>query len=942
MRSPLEGAIAIRLGAALPEHVATRVHLLLAAAPDQDSAMRCLERLRIESPSAFDRICNSSAALQWAVSLFCYSTFLSEAVLKNPERLLEVAASGNFYRVLAVDEYEERLFEFLGAEYLGVPTAVDLARFRRRQMLRIVLRDVLGVATLSDVVEELSNLADSILSVAYVRIRAEAVARYGEPRLPDGRPCGFSVISLGKLGGKELNYSSDIDLMFVHGGEGETDGPERLSNKEFYKKVANQYISLLSTYTADGQCYRVDLRLRPDGSLGEISISEDGAKTYYENRARDWEKQMLIKARISAGEPEPAAGLLEFVEPLIYRSSLDFRAVEAVSETRQRISEKLAARRGLRNGLDIKLTPGGIRDIEFLVQCLQRLHGGRDQWVRHGGTMFALFRLRDKGLISSGEYARLAAAYQFLRYIEHRLQIEEDRQTHTLPSDPIKLDLLARKMPAESTGAVLTAETLKETLDEHLAAVREVYDRVVHAQKPMYYTMVPEPAAAEEEGEPQAPADNLARLLEQRAPQLAEAVASAGLRRGIERFQHFLEKSVAGADLQSRLDGDPMLAACVLDIFEHSFHFADDLLRYPELLDEIGQPLQLEGECLEDADSVRRFYRRRMLRIQSESILQAASIFPTLGKTSALADRVISAAYHIALTEAPPPSSASYTPKDQMMVIALGRLGMREFDLGSDADLVFVIPDADAGEHIFWTGVAERMIQTVSSYTGEGVMFAVDTRLRPAGREGDLVQSEAAYKNYFAAHAEAWEGITYMKSRAVAGNEERATEFLHELQDVDWRRYGQSMRSREELAEMRARLEREQGPRNPLKAGKGGYYDIDFALMYLRLKGAGIFFKVLNTPERIDVIEKMGHLDREDANFLREAATFYRAVDHGQRVSTGHAEGSLPTSSAQFEVLTNLVQRWTPEHLHRQRLDATLREIRQRTREYFNRLFGST
>jgi glutamate-ammonia-ligase adenylyltransferase len=253
---------------------------------------------------------------------------------------------------------------------------------------------------------------------------------------------------------------------------------------------------------------------------------------------------------------------------------------------------------------------------------------------------------------------------------------------------------------------------------------------------------------------------------------------------------------------------------------------------------------------------------------------------------------------------------------------------------------VFVIPDAEAAEHVYWSGVAERMIQTLGSYTGEGVMFTVDTRLRPNGREGDLVQTEGAYKAYFAGHAEAWEGITYMKSRAVAGNLERATEFLHELQEVDWRRYGQSMRSRKELAEMRARLEREQGPRNPLKAGLGGYYDIDFALMYLRLKGAGIFYKVLNTPARIDVIEKMGHLEREDADFLRDAATFYRAIDHGQRVVTGHAEGSLPTSQAQFEVLTDLVKRWTPAHLHQQRLDVTLREIRKRTREFFHRLFG--
>jgi glutamate-ammonia-ligase adenylyltransferase len=252
----------------------------------------------------------------------------------------------------------------------------------------------------------------------------------------------------------------------------------------------------------------------------------------------------------------------------------------------------------------------------------------------------------------------------------------------------------------------------------------------------------------------------------------------------------------------------------------------------------------------------------------------------------------------------------------------------------------FIIPDADSVELVYWTGVAERIVQTLSSYTGEGVMFIADTRLRPNGREGDLVQTEGAYKTYFAEKAEAWEGIAYMKSRAVAGNLERATEFLHELQDVDWRRYGQSMRSRRELGRMRARLEREQGPRNPLKAGPGGYYDIDFALMYLRLREAGVFYKVLNTPERIDVIEGMKSLSHEDADFLRDAAAFYRALDHGQRISVGHSEGSLPTSQAQFDVLTALVKRWTPARLHELPLDVTLHEIRTRTREFFDRVFG--
>jgi [glutamine synthetase] adenylyltransferase / [glutamine synthetase]-adenylyl-L-tyrosine phosphorylase len=265
---------------------------------------------------------------------------------------------------------------------------------------------------------------------------------------------------------------------------------------------------------------------------------------------------------------------------------------------------------------------------------------------------------------------------------------------------------------------------------------------------------------------------------------------------------------------------------------------------------------------------------------------------------------------------------------------------MLEFDLASDADLVFVIPDSDADEILFWTGVAERMVGVIGAYTGDGVVFTIDTRLRPNGREGALVQTESAYKDYFAHRAEAWEGISYMKARGVAGNIERATEFLGELQQIDWRSYGQNGRSRQQLAEMRKRIEREQGARNPLKAGPGGYFDIDFALMYLRLRSAGFFFKVLNTPARIETIEKMGHLDREDAAFLQNAVAFYRAIDHGMRISTGHAEGRLPTNPAQMTALTELVHRWIPTSLHEGALDVVFRQIRRDTREFFERIFA--
>ena len=338
----------------------------------------------------------------------------------------------------------------------------------------------------------------------------------------------MSVIALGKLGGRELNYSSDVDLMFVYKANGETDGAHPISNKEFYKKVANQYTELLSTYTAEGLCYRVDLRLRPDGRLGEVCISLDGAKSYYQTRGRDWELQMLIKGRVAAGHPQAGRELLEFVDPLIYSTTLDFSAIEAVSATRERISEKLNRRKLAKSAFDVKLAPGGIRDIEFLVQCLQRLHGGRVPWVRHGGTMLALSRLSDKDMLSAAEFGRLMSAYRFLRNLEHRLQFAEDRQTHTLPTSPRDLDLLARKMPIYQLGSAPSGEKLLHELNAHLEAVQEIYHSVIHAQRPSYYSLPPAAPADVDTPETLEPvSSNVVRFLDQCAPQLAGVVSQS-------------------------------------------------------------------------------------------------------------------------------------------------------------------------------------------------------------------------------------------------------------------------------------------------------------------------------------------------------------------------------------------------------------------------------
>ncbi|MBM3739715.1 MAG: glutamine-synthetase adenylyltransferase, partial [Acidobacteria bacterium] len=833
-----------RISGQVPLPAGERIADLLQLSANPDSAIHCLARFIEEQPQAFQRILQSHSTLQYLLTLFSYSAFLSEEVIKAPDWIEGVGEAGELHLHLPPERYREILDSHLPA---GPPNSVVLAAFRRRQLVRIVLRDVLGLGTLAEITEEISSLADAILHCTFVRLREALVRRHGVPRC-GAEECQFSILALGKHGGQELNYSSDIDLMFLFAGNGQTDGAEPVTNREFYKRVCVQLTELLSTYTPHGICYRVDLRLRPEGTLGEVCLPLDAAKTYYQKRARDWELQMLIKARVAAGDMSPGRDLLEFVEPFTYSTSLDFSKIEAVSEARVRISEKLAKRRGSKPEFDIKLAPGGIRDIEFLVQCLQRLHGGREPWVRHGGTQLALFRLHGKELLSDIEYGRLLPAYQFLRDLEHRLQFADDRQTHSLPAQTHDLDVLARRMPATEIGGKPSAATLRATLDGHLDNVRAIYDRVVHAQLPLHYQMqvtAREPAPAPVEVLAPRPIEgispNLARILRQQAPDLADTLARSRIRYGATALEHFLERILPAPQWLGWLNDDPVLTGYLVDIFEHSPFFAGQLNRKPEWVEELYEMRRRPQSktkyedapaTLADPTDLRRFFNREMLRIQAESICLQAPVFDTLARTSALADCAISTAYQMAL------ASASDPPASQMMVIALGRLGMQELDLGSDADLIFVVADQAAADLPLWTRIAEKTSELLTAYTGDGTLFAVDTRLRPNGGAGPLVQTVAGYLDYFARKAQAWEGITYMKSRTVAGGIEAGTKFLESLQETDWRRYGQGGRSRKELRQMRMRLENEAGKDNPLKAGRGGYYDIDFALMYLRLKSA--------------------------------------------------------------------------------------------------------
>ena len=938
---------------------------LLHPAVDDAGSRRYLGEFKRRHPSSWQSLEGDLQRLRWLWVIFNFSHFLSEELLRHPEWIWSISDIDCTY---SVEDYQRRLSSFTTAS-----EATMLASFRRRELLRLVIRDAEGLGTLAGITEELSNLADALLACALHEVTAEITERHGTPITDDPSgaavPATFAILALGKLGGRELNYSSDIDLLFLYRGNGETTGPDKITNKEFFKKVANHLTNRLSSYTPAGVTYRVDLRLRPEGSLGEVCISLAGALEYYSRRARDWELQMLIKARVTAGDQSLGQALLQSIESSIYSTTLDFSTIEGVSATRERISEKLNRKRLQKNVLDVKLARGGIRDIEFLVQCLQRLHGGRDIHVRHGGTLRALSRLLERDLLSRSEYARLVDAYEFLRRLEHRLQFEDDLQTHALPSDPAQLERIARRIyPAQQTADGLSRRLLQD-LNIHLEGVQIIYDRIVHAQRPLYYS----PHSPFHDSSPSAPSfdmptelptesstdfpPDMLELLQQSAPAFAKQLASRGLRRGDRRLSNFLSSALQEEATIQLLNSNPLLSEYVLQLFEVSPFLSEQLTRNRHLLEEIRRIVEhptrrwaFEGLAapLNDVVALRRFFSREMFRIQAGSIFLNESVFQTLDRTSALAEFLIARAYRISLEQAIAHAHSHETrdnpfiePQNEMMVVALGRLGMREFDLDSDADLLFIIPDSEGVRQQFWTRVAEHLIEILTAYAGVGATLTLDTRLRPDGREGMLVQTESKYVEYFSTKAEAWEGIAYMKARAIAGDIERATTFLSELQQVDWRRYGQSGRSKQDLRQMRLRLQREGGTANPLKAGFGGYYDADFILMYLRLKGAGMFFKSLNTPERIDVVEKMGHLERADAEFLRHATTFFRALDHGLRLITGRSGQALPAAPSEAEMLVDLLHRWTGDRKSASELDAELLAIQTGMRRLFDFIFTS-
>lgn len=954
----------------LPERLLSLLPTVLGQVPDPDIALNNLERFTREAGGRVtDALLRQPALLHYLLALFSHSRFLGETLIQQPDLIVWLGRDKNLARLKSKEDLLEEYARFETAALEAEP-ALALARFKRREYLRITLRDILGMAELGETTLELSTLADVLLEKALAMARRELEKRYGAPQTTDARgrplPARFAIVSLGKLGGRELNYSSDVDLLFLYAGEGETSAPAgRIATSEFFIRLAQRLLQIIAGVTPQGAVFRVDMRLRPGGGEGDLALSLPAAVDYYQRRAREWELQMLLKARHSAGDPGLVRDFLVGVEPCLFRGEMHFAAVESVLQAREGFDRKLDARLGGR--LDVKLAPGGIRDIEFFVQCLQRLYGREDPWVRAPGTLLGLQRLYDKGHLSARDHFHLAAAYQFLRTVEHRLQLEQGHQTHSLPENREALALLARRCGLAASPDQSAAEAFRQQLEEHLRHVRAIYEhtlphtlRAPDAEE--FSLRSPETVGIARE----LSYEKLLRLLRSQGSPLYQVLEGLEIpERARKPVHRFLTAALASSASYEQANRAAAALPLAVEILRLSEPLGAMLVRQPEQLAELlalgqGKPgaaagqrripldaalpggfdlrAQRRGPLARRMADLRRGFREMLFRWGARELCGGRPAEAGMRDYTALAEGVLRAALAIAAEQAEESGSAEATG---LAVLALGRLGTGEMDLGSDADLVFVAADARAQARA--RPVAEKLLHVVSGYTREGTLFPVDVRLRPRGSEGELVQTAEAVLDYFATTAEAWEAVTYLKARPVVGDLGLGEGVCEKVRAVLAARFTQMGPVRTALKEMRQRLEaggaRSEGSADNFKTGLGGVYDLDFLVSAAALAAGARSLAGRSLAEQVADWSAAAAVSDEERRQLTEAARLLRVLDHSIRLVSGRATPQLPTGP-RADLVAELAGRWLEESVTAATLAVRLADVRASVREIFDRLLG--
>ncbi len=936
--------------AQLSPALGTAIPGLLTDSPDPDSAVLLFDRLVTECGREVTELLERHNFLaHYAIVVFGNSRYLGETLLQNADLLAAFVRDKSLERSFSREEFHEALARFR-ARSLESDLSLLLARFKRRQYVRIMLRDVLKVVSFSETVAEISSLSDVLIAEALRAAESELQQRLGTAQHRDGGgrevETPFAILSLGKLGGNELNYNSDIDLLYVY-GDGERSPDSAVSNHEYFVRLAQKVTAILGCLTAEGPAFRIDLRLRPQGTQGELASSLSHCLHYYSEVAQDWERQALIKARHSAGDTALAREFLRGVQADVYSREVNFAAIKTALVAREKMHSKRRLASGVqgRGGIDVKLDPGGIRDIEFLVQCLQRVYGGSEPWLRSSGTLFALHKLHDKRHISGKEFHDLSSGYEFLRRIEHCLQLRQGQQTHRLPEDGHALEILGRAV-AEFLSPGERLSNIRSAIQSRMTAVAEIYNRIVYQQQTGAQDLSIGDAEfrlwAGTEISDRSDGYMMQRLAAD-APGIYQLACSGNLHpEARKNLLRFLSAAFSSSERYAVLLRSADAVQRAVGLFEISDYLTDMLVRHPDEIatlthlpsdttrlaaarlfgDAFGQRSSdpvLAYVALSDCgyeeklSLLRRHYRQREFAAGARDILEQREVYESLACRTAAADDAIAAAFRMAGSP------------DGLAVLALGRLGTAEFDLLSDADLLFVADEHQ--DRLALTKAAEVMMQALAAYTQEGMLFPVDPRLRPHGNDGELVITAKQLQAYFAEEAQAWEALTYTKLRPIVGDRAVALGAIAAVATLS-ERFAGDAEFPAAIREMRSKLD-SSGDKS-LKSSPGGTYDIDFVAAYLLISHR-VAAKNGTLRDRLWRCAEQGILARTDAAMLDHAAEFLRTLEHSIRLVTGRAKRWLPGSERArlrtAQLTSAILRRNFPRGLEAELVD-TLQQVR--------------
>jgi glutamate-ammonia-ligase adenylyltransferase len=799
-----------------------------------------------------------------------------------------------------------------------------LRKLRSRVMLRLIARDLAGIAPLEEVLATTTALAEIAISHAVERLDEWLAARHGRPvGERSGRELGLHVIGMGKLGGGELNVSSDVDLVFAYPEEGETRGPRAISSHEYFTRLGRQLSAALSEVTADGHVFRVDTRLRPYGDGGPLVVSFDALENYFITQGREWERYAWIKARVLTGSR--VEELMEVVRPFVYRRHLDYNAIAALRDLHRQIRQEVE-RRDLSD--NIKLGPGGIREIEFIAQVFQLIRGGLDPALRTRPTLAVLPLLAERNLLPAAVEQDLARAYRFLRNLEHRLQYLDDQQTHALPRTEADRALLAEAMDCgpdfgalnaalgQHRGAVTRhfegifaaapdgehglAHLWQESPDEERSAAGlaglgfkrpgEIVERLKAMRSGTRYREMPAASqarldrlvpfaveAAAAQRDPDATLDRLLDLLDAVSRRGSYLALMVEYPKALERLAAMMSASPWVAQY---LTARPILLDELLDArtLYAAPHWPAAALQLRALMDEAA------GDTEKQMDTLRHFKHAQTLRLIAQDLSGELPLETLSDHLSDLACVVLEEVLRVTW-----PLRPAHRETPRFIVVAYGKLGGKELGYASDLDLVFLYDDdaPEAAEH--YARYAQRINNWLNSMTSAGVLYETDLRLRPDGAGGLLVSPLSSFRDYQQRQAQVWEHQALTRARFVAGDRGIGAEFERLRVDV-LRQEREPAALRAEVAAMRRRMMEAHPNRTQLfdlKHDRGGLVDVEFVVQYWVLAHARAHADLTGNIGNLALLKlaaRRGLTGEPRASGAHDAYRRFRKLQHALRL----------------------------------------------------------